>query len=388
MGGFAVVFGSGFEAWESKSLPPTYEAYQEILAGNDAAWQFNWHEAIRHYRQAVALDSGYTGAKTGLLLVLAEGHQCGEVDSVLRLLEPDLARLPRAERGALDYATAHCRGDMEAALEASRSVVEANPRSVGFSILAAIMALENFRPREALRHLDRLDPARTVFVGAQKDMYGDFRGMAYHQLGDYTRELKLWDKRVGALAALGRVRDAERLIDQWLEGDDPSSALCGALELRAHGHPEAAQALLARIATWYRGRPVDEAASGFGLPCLWRMFSAAYYAGTGDEARVGYERLAAADTADVSARAALGLLAVRRGDRTDVNRLDEWLAAHHATYNRVRLAARLGDRERAVSLLREAFGEGLNGRMFLHIDPDLDSLHGYPPYEELVRVKG
>ena len=252
MGGFAVVFGSGFEQWESKTLPPTYEAYQELLAANDAAWRFDWDGAIGHYRRAIALDSGYSGAKTGLLLVLAGARRCGEVDSIVPSIAPDRILLPAAERGALDYATASCRGDLEAGLEASRAVIEANPRSIGFSILAAIMAIENFRPREALRNLERLDPTRSSFVGEQRNMYWDFLGLAYHQMGDYRRELEVAreglrtdpgsDRRrleeAVALAALGRITDVERRVDKWLESHDPSPketpgehGLCVALEL-------------------------------------------------------------------------------------------------------------------------------------------------------------
>jgi hypothetical protein len=39
-------------------------------------------------------------------------------------------------------------------------------------------------------------------------------------------------------------------------------------------------------------------------------------------------------------------------------------------------------------LLRQAFEQGLNGRMFVHIDPDFESLRHDPPYWELIRPKG
>jgi hypothetical protein len=93
----------------------------------------------------------------------------------------------------------------------------------------------------------------------------------------------------------------------------------------------------------------------------------------------------------VKAHAALGALAVRRGDHAEADRMDGWLAsrAHSAVavYFRGRLAALRGDRERAVALLRHAFDLGLRNRMFLHLDPDFEPLRDYPPYQELIRPK-
>src|SRR4029077_12755185 len=96
-------------------------------------------------------------------------------------------------------------------------------------------------------------------------------------------------------------------------------------------------------------------------------------------------------------------LAARRRDLAEVTRMDQWLASHgslisksdphrggehgRATSARARRAALMGDRTRAIALLREAFDQGLIGRMFIHLDPDLESLRDYPPYLELVRLK-
>jgi hypothetical protein len=43
----------------------------------------------------------------------------------------------------------------------------------------------------------------------------------------------------------------------------------------------------------------------------------------------------------------------------------------------------LGDRDRAVELLREARSQGMDLAMFVHLDPDLQSLREYPPYTAL-----
>ena len=409
MAGFGAVFGGGFEPWEATSIPPTYEAYQELLAGSEAAWQFDPDAAARHFRRAAALDPTHPGAKTALAMALEQSGDCTGTDSIAQLLETIHDRLLPVDRGNLDFATASCRGDLNAALEAGRGVMEAAPRSIGFTILASIMALELFRPREALAILHRLDSRRSDLRGNPRGMYWSFMASAYHDLGDYHREVETHREGGGdhsgeasALAALGQVKEARRLMDTLLLDDAVSGAECAALELRAHGHPQDAQPVLEQVAAWYRARPNEDAAAADHDPCLWLLLSAPYNAGQWDEARAGYERLAAEDTASVKARAGLGALAVRLGDQDAVTRLDQWLAAHgsdsrgratyvfrgRATYARARMAALLGKRERAVALLRQAFDEGLHGRRSLHIDPDFESLRDYPPYQELIRPKG
>jgi hypothetical protein len=47
-----------------------------------------------------------------------------------------------------------------------------------------------------------------------------------------------------------------------------------------------------------------------------------------------------------------------------------------------------GERDTAVTLLRQAFAEGLDYGIWLHRDMDLESLRDYEPYQELVRPKG
>jgi tetratricopeptide (TPR) repeat protein len=401
MAGFGVVFGPGFEGWEQQSVPPTYEAYQELLAGSEEAWHFNFDEAARHYRRAIVLDSANPGAKTALAFAVGAAGNCAATDSIARVLEPVRDRLLPVDRGNLDYATAGCRGDLNGELEASRTVMEGAPRSTGYTILASIAALELFRPRESLRILERLEPRRGELKGTQRGMYWSFLAGAYHELGEYQRELdvarKAGDNHTGqaiALAGMGRVREVRELVDTLLLSDYPSGAECVALELRAHGHPEDAEQPLEKVADWYRAHPAENPATADSDPCLWLQLSAPYYARRWDEARAGYERLAATDTGSVKARAGLGALAARRGDKAAASVMDQWLAAHRAgprgraTYARARMAALAGNRQLAVDLLRESFDEGLHGRGFIHTDPDLESLRGFPPYEGLIRPKG
>ena len=48
-----------------------------------------------------------------------------------------------------------------------------------------------------------------------------------------------------------------------------------------------------------------------------------------------------------------------------------------------------GDRGRAVELLRDAIAQGaVDTWDHLHSEPAFASLHGYPPFDELLRPKG
>lgn len=51
------------------------------------------------------------------------------------------------------------------------------------------------------------------------------------------------------------------------------------------------------------------------------------------------------------------------------------------------IVALLGEKDHAVSLLREAVAQGSSPARYDH-EMDLESLHGYPPFEALIKPKG
>ncbi|HEY6110512.1 MAG TPA: BTAD domain-containing putative transcriptional regulator, partial [Gemmatimonadales bacterium] len=109
---------------EAASQPPTYEAYQEFLAGLEAFQRIDAREALRHYYRAAGMDSTYT-----LPLVEAAGvhrylRECAQVDSI-GLRFASRRPLPRIERYLLDRFLAECHGDLAAAYRLSRLNVAA-----------------------------------------------------------------------------------------------------------------------------------------------------------------------------------------------------------------------------------------------------------------------
>jgi serine/threonine protein kinase len=401
MAGFATVFGPGFEDWKAASVPPSYEAYQEMLVAGDDMWVFKADLAAEHLHRAIAHDPSYTGAKVQLVQALATLALCGEADSVARSVASS-AQLPPAERAVLSFARAQCDRDAEGKLAAAKAVLAVAPHSISYTVLAGINAIELGRPREGLEILLRFDAERVPLSDQQRRIYWGFVGYAYHDLGEFRNQLqsaarideKPNAERARALAGLGDWGAARRLASDWLEHADSSEgraydrAECAALELRAHGAAAAAASLLEEIVAHRGPARTAEAEAG---PCLWNLFTAHYYAGHWGEARAAYTRKVSEDSGNVKAHAGLAALAVRRGDWAELARQKNWLARHDdsalARLGLARVAALQGRRDEAVKLLARALELQLE-RHFLHIDPDLESLRDYPPYQELMRLKG
>jgi tetratricopeptide (TPR) repeat protein len=417
MGGFGAVLGTPNVEWQVYSVPPSYEAYREALAGEEAGWRFEFDEAQRHYARAAALDTTYVSAKTSGAFAAALQGDCRAADSIVTALAPVHPQLLAGDRAALDWAAATCDHDLEGSIRAGRALLAVAPRSAAMTVLTNIGLQHAGRMHEALAVLTGLDPERAGLHGAPLTIYQQFLLENLHYLGRYQEEFRRAESRLRqdsadagvlirravALGALGRIAEAERSTLGWEQRAGPhptyftpaSMLTCTALEFREHGHPEAARRLLERAAAWYASHLPAGAAEETPNSCTSIFFDPRYYLARWDEARAIYER-ALGDSTNVLNLAALGALAVRRGDRETARRIDarltRWDDGHAPagssaaeTYGfRARLAALRGDRDSAVALFRR---QNYRGPRLFHADPDLDSLRGYPPYEELVRLR-
>lgn len=117
-----------------------------------------------------------------------------------------------------------------------------------------------------------------------------------------------------------------------------------------------------------------------------------YAAGDLDAARRELERLIANDPEDWEGLVLLAEIGVEQGDHAIARTIDGRLAAISdprllvdVLLSRASVAASLGERERAVDLLRDAYRAGFDWRTILHIQPGIAKLKGYDPYEELIR---
>lgn len=231
-------------------------------------------------------------------------------------------------------------------------------------------------------------------------------------LGDHRRELR--DARRGreqhpdrlpafryearALAALGRVDEVRMLLDELL-GLQPSAswghgfeAAVAGLELRAHGHANAAREALHLALERLRVHSPDESAR---VNHRYNVGQTLYWLEQWEEARDVFLQLDAENPNSVDYTGYIGVVAARLGNIDDASRISDELAAldrpflwgSHTRW-RARIAAVLGDSAQAVELLRRAFNEGSMYDLELHRNVDFESLRNYAPFQELIRPKG
>jgi tetratricopeptide (TPR) repeat protein len=391
--------------------PPSYPAARELMEAREAQGRGDWRSAMNHARSALRLDSTYVSALTWL----AAGHlnlrEFIEADSVLRILERYRDNLPEIDRYIVDWTRALVDGDPRAALRASERQAQRNPTSTVLQQVAADNMWLN-RPRAALAVLNDLDPERPgVGVG-----FWDLLSRAHHHLEHYKEALRAAREGLrrhpnhGLLLGLEMINLAAlRAVDEIHERLDEITAqrvergpnagwimVSAGLELKRHGHIAEGQQLLSRAITWYEENlSLEELASNAG-----DLWSALWGAGRFEETaelvrRVGPESFSrnAVDTLG-----ALGLLAAARGDTAGALRLSDQLeVVDDPRYSilveqgrlqwQAAIAAHLSDLEGAVRILRRWHErDGVTG--WTHVNPLFAPLHGYPPYEELVRPKG
>jgi tetratricopeptide (TPR) repeat protein len=231
---------------------------------------------------------------------------------------------------------------------------------------------------------------------------------AYHMLGEYERELQearrgqarfpdllsLREDEVRALAALGRIEEVNRVIDECLSiASSSSSWNPGAImreaasELRVSGHKEEAKAIAEQAVSWYKSRGTGD--------YRYALADALYLAERWKEAEAIFELLSADEPDNINTMGYLGALAARQGERDmalqisdELKHIDRLYLFGRHTYWRACIAALLEEREQAVGLLRESFAQGRYYGDYLHNDMNLESLRDYKPFKELLRPKG
>lgn len=201
---------------------------------------------------------------------------------------------------------------------------------------------------------------------------------------------------VRALAALGKTAELTRLIEGSTAGPTGAGTtpadllLLASDELRAHGHPSDAARLLDEAIARYRSAPAQARSAQRAA-----LARALYRAERWREAGALLEELASEQPHNVHITGQLAALAARTGDLPRARALAAAIGepatprarATHTLW-RARIAASMGERERALELLGTAFAEGAARGLWLHTDPHFAGLDADPRFRAWLRVDG
>ncbi len=411
-----------FDVNKMRGSPPSFEAYRALIEGAQATRDGRQDDAVRLYRRAQALDTGYVEPVFDELVVQYQLRHLARVDTLLAWLETRRARLSPYDAANLDLAVARRNGGFTSGLDVARRIAALAPRSAASQSGLAVALIGANRMHEAMRVFERIDTTRL----GESAPFWVLRSYAAHRLGEYQRELGMTESalrlrpfdpiflasRVRALSALGRTGEVLAIVDSVVrsanaaEGRGIVSAAAG--ELLAHGHAEEARSAFT-AATRIVPPSYSTAAS---LSLLGQHAAAirlvdslvAAAPATSDD------RLVPGTPSDliINRIALRGAILARSGDSTKARAVaDQFIALAPtavaraaALVGRAAIAAQLGHREEAVHLLRAAIEAGATFAFSLPgslvtpssgITPDspwLAPLKGYRPFEELMRPSG
>ena len=377
------------------SRPPGFEAYRRFLVGMEYFVDTEWGAASAHFEAAARLDPAYPAFRYMSAIALGNQGRRREAAGYLAGIDEVEDRMTPYDRATVEWLRAD--GPTES-LRAARRMTEVGPSYVGFYLVAS-HSLELNRAAEALDVLER--PTVGPLLAPGWPLYWSLRVEALHALGRHREELRVAREGLSqhpdapslagfelpALAALGQDGEILSQVGELLELR-PSAIgplIVAGDELHAHGHPEAAMRVWRRLVQVLRPRTeVAGADAASPNPSLVGLLE-----------RLGRAREAGkllSDLAIVDSLAYvehLGILAARRGGRAEAESAFDWLAGRSGQHLRgrhlhaqARIAAELGDAERAIECLRRALSRS-GAYTAVHRDYHLRRLRGHPAFESL-----
>jgi DNA-binding SARP family transcriptional activator/TolB-like protein len=403
---------------DAVSQPPSIEAYRWYAEGLTRYFRKDMTESVTALRQAASSDPDFTAPLVWLVFPLRGVKYQNEDDhlEVQRLIAELVARqdeMPRWEQEMVDYHVAADRGDYQAAYEAMSRAVALAPGSERLWLLEGKTLSRLNRPQQVLDVLADIQPDETSL---EQYTYWSLLAQSYHQLSDYDNEaavIRRWkralpDTQAPLFAELGNLLsrgETEAVTSMVQELMDPAKPLGMGIVgvwvgmLQNHGYDSLAEQAIDEKLTRLRRVPVpdrDEHWKGAINTFL-------IQAGRWDEA---WASLAAEGEPDLGERSDhvlwklgfWGRVAAHRGDRDNALRFERLLAQYNAsrwgpgmqgfaTMQRAQIFAVLGQRERAVELVRQALDQGSSISRGHVATSDLGELRGYPPYERLVQPR-
>ena len=363
----------------------------------------------KEFTRAMELDPDFLVARAMLFISLRHRQKFDDAQTQLGRMEEAYARLTPVEKVLVRMCRAMAEGRHLQVLKAIEELCGLQRETPWIRFWRGQYEANVNRTGSAIRDLKDL---RADWAGVGSGLEGWPAATlcdTYNQAGDYQGELRaareglarfpdeiyFRSSEAEALASLGRIQELEAVFQAaWTVGrhqsTHPTGVMANALlELRAHGRKADAQRIGARLAAELRvGSPerIKRVRMELAVTLL--------HLDQDSEALAILQTLTAEDPANLEAKGCLGGLLARLGRVGEARKIEAELAGltrpylyGQHTFWRACIAAQLGEKDRAVELLREAFSQGYPFSLELHRELYLEPIRGYSHYETLVKPK-
>jgi len=394
----------------SRSHIPTYQAYQAYMEGWKAFNRYEYAKSIELCYEAVKFDPDFVLPLGMIGAAYFNLGKLAEMQELVKKVEQERDKLTPFDKINLERGQAILRGDLAGEYQAAKRMYELDPSGYAYNLGWSAVRIN--RPREAIEVFRTANP-ESLSVKDWLPFWSFYSG-AYHMLGEHNKELKiarqarksfpdrydaLW-LEMRSLAALGKMSDLERLLEESRQFPPQGTwnlarlLISSGQELRVHGYRKELLDFLDRAIQWLKSRPESETKTEVYRS---RMANCLYRAERWDEAKADYEALAKEFPENLEYRSLLGIIAARLGNREEAQRISDELGKVERRYlfgsipyYQARIAALLGEKDKAVKLLQEsvAQGEAFYPGGGYHSDMEWELLENYPPFKEFIKPKG
>ncbi len=389
------------------SSPPTYAAYRVFDQALTDYEGYRYEPSLAGMLEAWRLDTTFTAALLYAGYAAWNGGQRRLADSLVTAVLARRQALSAFHVARAEQLRASLAGDTPGAVDASERAVQLAPGSQARYALAQSLESLN-RPAAALAQLDSLDPDRGPMRGWPA--YWSLRSYAEHQLGRHEAEIadagnmerRHPTQRVPgvivarAFASLGRTDALDSVLSAydglppdvyWSQG---AMRVVAGEELTAHGRPVEGRRYFVDAERWLRQRLRVVPDS---RPHRYWLASALVGQHHWADAAHLFDGLRRQDPDRLLYRGMSAVLAAHAGDSAAAS---GYLATHDPAdlgswlVYRARVAAVLGHRDEALTLLGQAIHTGVDGWHWIHgtAFSDFEPLLIDPRYRALVATDG
>jgi tetratricopeptide (TPR) repeat protein len=384
---------------------PTLSAYREYLAGMIRFQHNEYVAAAPHFERAYALDSMFvTPLIWGIFACKNGGEGGARCSELVRELSRHRAQLGPLDVYLLDFLEASEVDDVATKVTAAEHASRLAPGSI-WSYSLGVTLTGQGRFAEAVTAFDRID-RNYGWTRNWPSFWGSY-SYALERAGDHQRQLEitLEGRRAipGSLALAYSEARAHALTGEWAGLEqllttmpalpDPEAQLGVFLQIVAKLLWIGSDTLHARevrdhAIAWYRARPAATETTKNRV----EFAMALYDADKCDEARSRSMQVLAQLPQQSDALLVHALCDARQGKRDAANEIISRLVgmARSESWNfmrAARIAAVLGDRDRAVGFLKEYQDLGFYPTIDRAQMRDFASLIGYPPFVAVVKPR-